>query len=468
MPENYLLIENNGVAPIEGYTVLGLSTTRDDDTPGTIGQFGSGSKHAINVCLRNNLKVWVYCGKTRLEFGTEYEEVNDGLTTKEVWYVVYRKGNNDWKRTGWVLDFGVLDWCDTGMALRELISNAIDRTLREPGGFAENHLGIKTVTEKERRAKDGTTRVYVELNEDVREYFGKLGKHFLHFSDNPKTAKPGVYSKSGRCPTGGEGAAIYREGVYVRTLEGTSLYDYNFSTDELKIDECRNSSDYHVKAAIARKLGNADAATLASIFRAGMRGEQTIETELDQDYVFGHYGSTPTETQKETWTRAWDAAAGSDTVLCDDEFSRQYVAKKGHKPRIIPNKWARSLKKIGVKKADDILNADEKAGRTILDATPDAQAAIDWAWELFEVTELVGGKEKPPVHCFQEITKAGASNSGFYKDGECFIHIDIANDGQNKELKKTALEEVAHYITGATDNSVDFQNFFIDFIALAF
>ena len=45
----FLCIQNPGVAPVEGFTLLGVSTTRDCGVEGTIGQFGSGNKHAINV-----------------------------------------------------------------------------------------------------------------------------------------------------------------------------------------------------------------------------------------------------------------------------------------------------------------------------------------------------------------------------------------------------------------------------------
>lgn len=461
---HYLLIENQGEAPVEGYTVLGWSSTRDSDAEGVIGQFGSGTKHAVNLCLRHGLAVWVYCGKTRLEFGTEYEEVSDGLVTKEAWHVVYRKGNNEWRRTGWVLDFGLLDWDDTDMALREFISNAIDRTIRE-GGFDENLLTIKTVSDKERRAKAGTTRVYVELIDTVREYFGRLGRYFLHFSDNPESAKPGILTKANRCPNDTEGAVIYREGVYVRTLEGKSLFDYNFSRDELNIDECRNSSDYHVKAAVAKRVGKADAGTLSSIMRAAQSDikEELLETSLEHYHMFGGYCVDPNETQQETWARAWEAAAGSDAVVCDDAFSHDYVEKKGFKPRIVNGNWSKSLKKIKtVKHASDVLNDDEKQGRTILEPTLDATKAVDWAWDVFSLCDLICEREKPVIKCFKEIQKAERMTCGFVKDSIVYINVDIANDGQNKELKKTAVEEVAHYVTGATDNSRDFQSFLID------
>ena len=69
----YLLIQNPGIAPVEGYTLLGVSTTRNCGVAGTIGQFGSGAKHAINTLLRAGLRLLIYCGKTRLEFTTRDE-----------------------------------------------------------------------------------------------------------------------------------------------------------------------------------------------------------------------------------------------------------------------------------------------------------------------------------------------------------------------------------------------------------
>ena len=59
----FLCVQNPGVAPVEGFTLLGVSTSRGET--GTIGQFGSGAKHAINTLLRAGLKLTIYCGKTR-------------------------------------------------------------------------------------------------------------------------------------------------------------------------------------------------------------------------------------------------------------------------------------------------------------------------------------------------------------------------------------------------------------------
>ena len=87
-------------------------------------------------CSRAGLKVFVYCGKTRLDFQTRDDEIDDGLIRKPVKRVVCKMGGTSTRTIdlGWVLDFGAIDWTDLGMALREFVSNAIDRTVREENG----------------------------------------------------------------------------------------------------------------------------------------------------------------------------------------------------------------------------------------------------------------------------------------------------------------------------------------------
>lgn len=466
MPKSsqYLLIQNHGEAPVEGYTVLGYSSTRNCEIDGAIGQFGSGAKHAINLCLRHGLPVWVYCGHTRLEFSLEKEVINDGLRDDTVYHVVYRKGNNNYKRAGWVLDFGVLDWDNIGMGLRELISNAIDRTIKEEGSIDEAYnagrLSIKIVDDSDRRAKKDFTRIYVAVNEEVREYFGNLHKHFLHFSDQ-KNASPCLIEKDEPSP-----ARIYRCGVFVRELNENSLFDYNFSADEIQIDECRNSSDYAVKAACAIKLQDASAQQLKTVLDAQISSLETIEANFDEYYLTGY--DNLNSTQAARWQEAWNSAAGPEAIVCDSSFAKDYAEKKGHSAKIVPSNWNKALKKAGLRTASDVLTIDEQRGRTKVETTYFAQEAVNWAWELFEMANLTGSRERPEVFCFQEISQAEAQKSGYCNGEGVHIHIDIANDGLNNELKKTALEEVAHWVTGATDNSRDFQNFFIDaIVALA-
>ena len=63
----YLKIENVGTAPVEGFTVFGVSLADTSSNAGVIGQFGSGNKHGVAVLLRNDLSPIVFAGRLKLE-----------------------------------------------------------------------------------------------------------------------------------------------------------------------------------------------------------------------------------------------------------------------------------------------------------------------------------------------------------------------------------------------------------------
>jgi len=117
-----------------------------------------------------------------------------------------------------------------------------------------------------------------------------------------------------------------------------------------------------------------------------------------------------------------------------------------------------------------VLSVDEMVGREITGASPDAQAAVDLVWDWLEAVGLTNGKAKPPVRCFTSILDGGTKLNGYYRDGTVFINSDLAGGSSAfagpqalpDRLVKVGLEEVAHYVTGATDNSRDFQDFLLD------
>ena len=124
------------------------------------------------------MKVIVYCGKTRLDFQTRDDEMDDGMVRKPIKRVMCKLGGTSTRTIdlGWVLDFGAIDWTDLGMALREFISNAIDRTIREENGefipaMLDGRLAVPRSCDEKVKAKDGYTRVYVEINEGVQRYW---------------------------------------------------------------------------------------------------------------------------------------------------------------------------------------------------------------------------------------------------------------------------------------------------------
>ena len=470
-----LLIQNPGEAPAEGFTLLGVSTTRDCGVAGTIGQFGSGTKHAINVLLRAGLQVIAYSGRMKMEFLTRDDVVNDGLISKSVQRVYVQFSGTSTKRVdlGWVLDFGVVDWTEVGMALREFVSNAIDRTMREEAGqfaaaICDGRLIVRNVSGTEIRAKTGFTRVYITRSVETDRYMEELPKRFLHFSDQPSDVKKRLLPKADRNLTPGRRSAmVYREGVFVRELtEQTtdSLYDYNFREPEIQIDESRNSSEYAVRAACARAMKTASADELVPIFRSLTAMEDTFEAALDPYYLGGPSYDIPKEEQRQNWQRAWEAVAG-ESVMCEPTAQQAIlVQRKGKSAKVVKSSaWAQAAERFGITTSARVLTQSEVRGREECPVTPAALKAVEMVWGWIACLGMTNGREIPEVACYRDLTNAETDTTGYYQDGIVHLREDIAS-GSNKYLVKTALEECVHHATGADDGSRDFANFLIDMI----
>lgn len=264
----FMKIENIGVCPPEGFTVLGVSLADTSNNEGVIGQFGSGNKHAVAVLLRHDLSPVVFAGTLKLEFSTRPQTVADNQASKDFARVVVKYGGTDpisgTSRTstedlGFVLDYGKQDWQEIVLALREFVSNAIDRSIREKGDWSG--VKVEIVDESQVRAKRGSTRVFLPMNAEVLEFFNNLGKWFLHFSE-PNSLNRAILPKRNRNLGERKAAVIYRRGVRVREFESSdteSLFDYNLN--DLTIDESRRASDWDVKHHCGQALGNADRRT---------------------------------------------------------------------------------------------------------------------------------------------------------------------------------------------------------------
>ena len=92
-----------------------------------------------------------------------------------------------------------------------------------------------------------------------------------------------------------------------------------------------------------------------------------------------------------------------------------------------------------------------------------AKEAVDTVWGWLVSLHMTNGKEKPPVGCFRDVMNGGQRVLGLCDDEGVFIADDQAS-ALGKPLLKTALEEVAHWVTGAADNSRDFQDFLLRMI----
>jgi hypothetical protein len=156
---------------------------------------------------------------------------------------------------------------------------------------------------------------------------------------------------------------VYREGVWVRQIDGSSAFDYNFTRDELKIDECRNSSDYLVKVACARKLREARPAQLARVIQAQMQNQEILENRFDEDYLTGF--NNLTETESSNWKEAWALAAGS-AVVCNNKFSEEFVRRQGKEPVVVSQSWSKAIERAGVESASTIELKKDTSPKTVV------------------------------------------------------------------------------------------------------
>lgn len=465
MSEQYLVIQNRGVAPIEAFTLLGASMSRAEDN--LIGQFGSGAKLAITTLLRKGHEVTVYCGLTCMQFKTKEIVIEDGVSTKteQQVYIQFAGTSRRKQDLGWVLGYGELDWVNEDMAIREFVANAIDHTVKNGqninDAFIDRDLAVEIVDEQYRGAKTGYTRIFISSNEACERYVEELPKRFLHFSggDLGKTIMP----KANRNVTpGSRKAMIYVGGVFVAEFTNgeDALCDYNLPADSIKIDESRNLNAFYLRAAIAERYQDAGIDDLARIFRALDSDQVTLEGGLDPYYLSPSSWSGASDKQLQTWQAAWTMVHGNKVACKDtDKVVGEFARRKGHTLAILnESSWLEAIQKYGIKTAGDMLDINEKSGRTVTAPTFEAIDAVREVWGWVEATDLMPeDTAMPTIKGFDEIMDGESETLGFYEDDTVYIRNDLGG----QMLLETALEEVAHYITNAADNSRDFQTFFM-------
>jgi hypothetical protein len=329
---------------------------------------------------------------------------------------------------------------------------------------------IEIVNDSQVRAKAGHTRVFIPLSVDVLNFYNDLGKWFLHFSE-PESLSKAILPKRNRNLGTRRAAVIYRRGVRVREFESSeteSLLDYNL--DALTFDEARKASDWDVRHHCGRALAGADKATLTLLFEHLMTSDRPVwEFTFDTYALQPSYRTGELDAQRKNWQQAFEQVAGGEAVLTQKGTAEQ-LERKGYRPITAPEGLVNAASQYGLQTASTVLSMDELSGREIIDSTPDAQAAVDLAWEWVEEAGMTNGKTKPPVRCFTSLLDGGTMLNGYYRDGTVFINSDLAGkgfqiagvDALSNRLLKVALEELSHFVTEAQDSSRDFQDFLLE------
>lgn len=456
----YLMIENPGIAPQESFTILGMSTSRMHDNTNIVGKFGTGNKHSVGLCLRKNVSPVVFCGTRKLEFFTKSVNISDEMGVhnfKQVCVKYSGKDENGITKSStedlsFVLDYGATDWNNIDMALREFVSNALDHCYKING--THEQVVIKVVSDNKVRAAKDKTRVFIPLTPEVQNFYNNINKWFLHFQE-PEYLQQTVLPKASRnLKEGSNTVVVYRRGVRVREYqlrEIHSLFDYNLQ--HISIDEARNCSDQDIQFYCAQAISNASPHKIAVIIKSSLDNKTYWEHQIPSSYFHNYNEPDVLVKKKENWKRAWDVIVGEDAILCDRQFDQ--VSRKGFKcKKLQVQNLYETLAHYGIKTEIEVLTEDEKAGRIELPVTEEVQSCFDKVWKIVKNLNLTN-KEPPVLKMFDELMQSESQVWGIYRNNEVWIHKNVSGG----LLFKAMWEEIAHHVSGATDNSRDFQDF---------
>lgn len=423
---SYLMIENDQECPIEGFTKLGVSSHRDNSD--CIGQFGSGIKMAILTLLRHNLKPVCYVGTGKIEYETERKLMGATRYTDVYAKLSGKFGNttiNRRQELGFSLEYGAQDWTKIDYAIREFISNAFDQS-----GVKGTKLSIVDDT----RAKNGTTRIFIPITDEVERYIDNIDHFFLQFKGNHAEKI---------IPKQGKGMRIYRKGVFVTEHDYPSLFDYNFS-NEIDIDESRNLKNFNFTS-IGKLLTESESAMDVLI-------DAIIEDKECYEVKFLDYWNLDAKKLANHFMKKYP-----DFYVCSDEVQKQFADKKGYKTLLVPRNWESILNYGGVKKVSQVMHTLENQGCVIIDPTQEMLDKVESVWNKIQKVGMTNNKEMPIVMGFTKPVEESQLLAGFVDSSNIvYLNKDIVN-------KKTILEELAHYITGAGDGTKDFEDFIIRF-----
>lgn len=451
----FILIENPGVASPEAFTLLGASNKAGTEA---IGQFGSGTKFGVLTLLRKGIYPIVYCGNLCLEFG--HEEVTfDGATHQQVFVKISGKDRNSkqvnrTEKLSLVLRYGEIDWKDNvELALREFVSNALDAVQGDASQITVAHCV------KAPRAKAGYTRVYVPTDEAGEAFVKNIDKWFLQFSIDGVWRNSSIIVKDAPSP-----ARIYRRGVFVREItHRVSVFDYNLN--DLPLDEARVANDYTVKEYAQKALLRVGTAKLVG--KLLLAGKDAWESSFD---LTGQYDwALPIDAKEaaaKVWKEAEEKLVDEKTIFASETQNTTLAEGKGYKVVRLTESQYQNVLKHGLRTVNSILTTDEREGRRVDKVVNSAAGfAVLHVWNVLQTIDATRGETFPVVKSYTEEISSERRTLGLYKDGTVYINNCLLSgctvESISSELFAVCLEELAHHITKATDNSRDFQEYFI-------
>lgn len=441
----YLKISNPGLTAPQALTMIGVSTSVGCNEK--IGMFGSGGKYSIALLLRKGLQPVITVGNLKMEFFTKEIFIN-GKYFNQVYCHYSGKDHTGATRNydenlNFTLEWGAVNWNTEFMAVREWVSNSFDECINQ--GLTFKDAVIEIVDSP--RAKKDWTCVFIPLNAEIQAVYDRLSFYFLHYR-NPDYIKQNIIPK---LSPDSDYIYFYKKGVLATKIKGYSLFDYNL--DYLELDESRNANEWDVRYAVSSVLKDADVKYLSQIISKSL-SQDIWESTLDYGIKGGN---------KDNWQKAFKNAVGENAVLTRAVgVVQETVKRKGFSPVTpVSDNFRGVLESYAVPTDITVLNSNEVAGREIKECSIEFLDKVFKVWGWLERNESTFGKKIPDVKSFNSKMDAESNLHGYYQNDCIYLHQDLAG----KELISTILEEIVHYLTNSTDNSRDFQEFFIRLVS---
>ena len=423
-------IANHGVVDLYSLTLLGLSTSRGQQHK--IGMFGSGAKHAILTLLRCGIGVEIFVGATQLTPQLEHLCTHTGEVQRLVYRVRIPGQRARVERTSCTLEFGALDWTQESMALRELISNALD------GATCMGEIEIDEVEEP--CGVEGWTSVFVRATSQIRRYISHKDEYFLHFA--------GKQTQSILTKERVSSLRFYRKGVLVDSKELLlSFNDYNDVLGRLEISESRILSDGQVLSQVGRVLSENQNALEQLLLHLNDLPASTIEVSRLSSWMIS--GAS--------LRAAWRATYG-EALVAYSKREAEAGQRLGYQAHVVEQfVWAEAVMQSEILAVRDMLGSVERKGLMLVTDTEKERVVnkkVNEVWYRLEQLGLTCNKLQPTVKIFQlAMDCKDRQLHGFYEANTVYLHLDSI------ESRKVILEELSHYLTGCGDQDRGFQDF---------
>lgn len=440
---SHILIQNKGELPIWGMRLLGLSRKSADK----IGRFGTGLKESIALLIRMDKAPVIFTGKCRIDFVIQHLDDQD-----EICFMLSeprgRHQAKEWHGLGIHPNFGKEDWDDPWMAFREIICNALD----EVGVDNIKH----DICSTDLCGEEGTTKVYVPMCPETLAAYSSIHERLLPLGNyEVQGIIQGVGSTIKKRSK--KKLQIFHKGVWVQEHADDSLFDYEL--DDLKLNESRSADWFQVNGEVAKIVSEFSTPQIVLLLSMMFQDGGNVEFfEKNRLLMAGHYLDVDTG---KNWREAFSTMFGEKAVMTtNDKFFFDKINKLGKKPIVILHDGLfYALRQAGVPHSLTILSKDERKYEVLQEPSPEAQAVFDEVWNSLAGLGLADGKQKPGLMMFKQRPGDSYVHFGAYENGVCHINMDCSGSRQERQA---CLEEIGHHISGAEDESEEFQHWLVE------